>query len=151
MAKELGADHTIDIETEDARARVRELTGGRGADVIIEVCAYAPEPVAEALYYAATGARIILAGVKGFKAVPDFLSDLIVVKELTVRGAFGVTWKSYDAAIRLIESGRVPLAKMHTHDFPLEQAERAIQMLGGEIPGESSIHSCLLMTGEQQP
>jgi len=144
LAKELGADHTIDIEAEDARARVRALTDDRGADVIIEVSAYAPEPVAEALYYAAPGARVILAGVKGFKPVPDFVSDLIVVKEISIKGALGVTWKSYDAAIRLIESGRVPLAKMHTHDFPLEQAEQAIRMLGGEIPGESSIHSCLL-------
>jgi hypothetical protein len=33
---------------------------------------------------------------------------------------------------------------MHTHDFALEDAERAIKMLGGEVPGESSIHSCLL-------
>ncbi len=144
LAQEFGADHVINIETEDARARVRELTDGHGADVVIEVSAYAPEPVAEALYYVATGGRIVLAGVKGFKAVPDFISDLIVVKEITIKGAFGVTSRSYESAIRLIESGRVPLMKMHTHDFGLEEAERAIQMLGGEVPGESSIHSCLL-------
>ena len=62
----------------------------------------------------------MLAGVKGFKPVPDFVSDLIVVKEITIKGAFGVTWRAYESAIRLIESGRVPLEKMHTHDFPLE-------------------------------
>ena len=144
LAKELGADHVIDIEHEDARSRVRELTNGHGADVIIEVSAYATEPIAEALYYAASAARIVLAGVKGFKAVPEFISDLIVAKELTIHGAFGVTSKSYASAIRLIEAGRVPFAKMHTHDFALEDAERAIKMLGNEIPGESSIHSCLL-------
>ena len=145
LAIQLGADHTINIEEEDARARVRELTDGHGADVVVEVSAYAPEPIAEALYYVATGGRIVLAGVKGFKPVPDFISDLIVAKEITIKGAFGVTSGAYRSAIRLIESGRVPVEKMHTHDFPLEDAERAIQMLGGEIPGESSIHSCLLM------
>jgi len=144
LAKELGADHVIDIEQEDARVRIREITGGHGADVVVEVSANAPEPVAEALHYVATGGRIILAGVKGFKSVPDFVSDLIVVKEVTIIGAFGVTSRAYDAAIRLIESGRAPLAKMHTHDFRLEDAEPAIQLLGGERPGESSIHSCLL-------
>jgi threonine dehydrogenase-like Zn-dependent dehydrogenase len=144
LARELGADHVINVEQEDARTRVRELTGGHGADVVVEVSSYAPEPVAEALYYAATGGRIVLAGVKGFKGVPDFVSDLIVVKEITIHGAFGVTSRAYDAAIRLIESGRVPIEKMHTHDFPLPDAERAIRMLAGEIPGESSIHSCLL-------
>ena len=145
LARTLGADHTIDVEAEDVRARVRELTGGRGADVVIEVSANAPEPVGEALHYVAAGGRIVLAGVKGFKAVPDFVSDLVVVKEVTIRGAFGVTTRAYDAAIRLIESGRVPLARMHTHDFPLEAAERAIRTLAGEVPSETSIHSCLLL------
>ncbi len=144
LAKELGADVTIDVEQEDARARVVEETGGRGADVVVEVSSYAAEPVAEALRYAAPRGRIVLAGVKGFKAVPEFVSDLIVVKELTIFGAFGVTTRAYDVAIRLIESGRVPLEKMHTHDFPVEQAELAIQTLAGEAPGEASIHSCLL-------
>ena len=144
LARRLGADHVIDIEQEDARARVHDLTGGRGADVVIEVSANAPEPVAEALRYVAAGGRIVLAGVKGFKAVPDFVSDLVVVKEVTIMGAFGVTARAYDAAIRLIESGRGAFADMHTHDFRLEDAERAIQMLAGELPGETSIHSCLL-------
>ncbi len=144
LALELGADHVIDVEQEDVRARVAELTAGRGADVVIEVSSYATEPIAEALHLVAIGGRIVLAGVKGFKPVPDFVSDLIVVKEVTIRGAFGVTSRAYDSAIRLIESGRVPFEKMHTHDFGLEDAELAIQTLAGEAPGEASIHSCLL-------
>lgn len=144
LATELGADHVINVDAEDVRSRVHELTNGHGADVVIEVSAYAPEPVADALYYAAVGGRIVLAGIKGFKAVPAFISDLVVAKELTIKGVLGVTARGYQSAIRLIEAGRVPVEKMHTHDFPLEQAEHAIKMLGGEIPGESSIHSCLL-------
>jgi threonine dehydrogenase-like Zn-dependent dehydrogenase len=144
LARELGADHVIDVEAEDARVRVRELTGGRGADVVVEVTANAPEPVAEALHYVATGGRIVLAGVKGLKAVPDFVSDLVVAKEITIQGAFGVTSRAYAAAIRLIESQRVPLERMHTHDFRLEDAERAIRTLAGELPGDASIHSCLV-------
>jgi threonine dehydrogenase-like Zn-dependent dehydrogenase len=144
LAKELGADHVIDVEQEDLRRRVQELTGGNGAEVVIEVSSYATEPVADSLYCVAAGGRIVLAGVKGFKPVADFVSDLIVVKEARVMGAFGVTRKGYEAAIRLIESGRVPLAKMHTHDFRLEDAEQAILTLAGEVEGESSIHSCLI-------
>lgn len=144
LARELGADHVIDVEQEDAASRVRELTGGHGADVVIEVSSYGTAPVADALRYVAMRGRIVLAGIKGFKAVPDFVSDLAVVKEATIFGAFGVTARAYDAAIRLIESGRVPLERMHTHAFELADAERAIQMLAGEISGESSIHSCLV-------
>ncbi len=144
LALEFGADHVIDVETENARTRVKELTNGQGADVVVEVSSYATTPIAEALHYVATGGRIVLAGVKGFKPVPDFISDLIVVKEATVLGAFGVTTRAYDAAIRLIESGTVPLARMHTHDFALEEAELAIETLAGNAPGAASIHSCLL-------
>jgi len=144
LARELGADHVLDVEQEDVKRRVKEITGGRGADVVVEVSANSPLPVAQALHYAAFGGRIVLAGVKGFKAVPDFISDLIVVKELHLMGAFGVTSPSYRAAIRTIEAGRIPVEKMHTHDFALADAEHAIQLLNGEIPGEQSIHSCLV-------
>jgi threonine dehydrogenase-like Zn-dependent dehydrogenase len=144
LARALGADHTIDVETDDVRTRVKDLTAGHGADVVIEVSSDATAPVADALHLVAAGGRIVLAGLKGSKSVPDFVSDLIVTKEITIMGAFGVTSAAYDAAIRLIESGRVPLARMHTHDFALADAERAIQTLLGEIPGETSIHSCLI-------
>jgi len=144
LAKEFGADHVINIDEVNAREKVLQLTNGHGADVVVEVTANSPEPVAEALYYVAKGGRIVLAGVKGRKAVPDFISDLIVLKEVTIMGALGVTSKAYQSAIRLIESGKLPLEKMHTHDFSLENSGLAIQTLAGEIPGDSSIHSCLL-------
>jgi threonine dehydrogenase-like Zn-dependent dehydrogenase len=143
LAREFGADATIDVEHEDVRHRVRELTGGRGADVVVEVSANATEPVAESLHYVRAGGRVVLAGVKGFKPVPDFVSDLIVVKEIQVRGVLGVTSDAYRSAIRLIEAGTVPLAKMHTHDFPIERAEEAILTLAGRVDGAASIHSCL--------
>lgn len=144
LAKEFGADHTINVEEENLIERVRELTNGRGADVVVEVSANATEPVAQALHCVALGGRIVLAGVKGGKPVENFISDIIVGKEATIYGALGVTSKAYNSAIRLIESGHIPIEKMHTHDFPLEHAELAIQTLAGEADGEASVHSCLL-------
>jgi threonine dehydrogenase-like Zn-dependent dehydrogenase len=144
LAREFGADHTLDVEHEDVKARVREITDGRGADVVVDVSAYATEPVAESLDYVAMGGTVVLAGVKGFKPIDRFVSDKIVLKEIRVQGAIGVTASGYRKAIRLIESGTVPLEKMHTHDFGLREAETAIRTLAREIPGEESIHSCLI-------
>ena len=62
-------------------------------------------------------------------------------------GAIGVTSLGYRSAIRLIESGRVPLERMHTHDFALADAELAIRTLAREIPDDESIHSCLIPPG----
>jgi threonine dehydrogenase-like Zn-dependent dehydrogenase len=112
--------------------------------VVIDVSSYAVEPVAAALDYVAPGGAVVLAGVKGFKPIPEFISDKIVMKEIRVLGAIGVTSTAYRAAIRLIESRGTAIEKMHTHDFALRDAERAIHMLAREIPGEESIHSCLV-------
>jgi threonine dehydrogenase-like Zn-dependent dehydrogenase len=144
LARRFGADHTIDVQNEDAKRRIRELTDGRGADLVVDVTALSPQPVAEALDYVAPGGTIVLAGVKGFQPIPDFVSDKIVLKEIQIRGAIGVTSSGYASAIRLLESRRHPVEEMHTHDFGLRDAELAIRTLAREIPGEESIHSCLL-------
>ena len=144
LARAFGADHTIDVDNENAVRRVKEITDGRGADVVVDVSAYATKPVADALSMVRPGGTVVLAGMKGFKPVDDFVSDLIVMKEITIRGAIGVTSSGYRAAIRLIESGTVPVADMHTHDFALEDATLAIRTLAREIEGDESIHSCLI-------
>ncbi len=144
LAREFGAHHTIDVDNENAVARVRELTDGQGAHVVVDVSSYSTAPVAQALDFVRPGGRVILAGVKGFKAIPDFISDKIVMKEISLQGAIGVTSSGYRSAIRLLESRRYPVEKMHTHDFALRDAELAIRTLAREIPGDESIHSCLL-------
>jgi threonine dehydrogenase-like Zn-dependent dehydrogenase len=144
LARFYGANHTIDVEHEDPIARVKELTGGRGADIVVDVSSYATKPVADALSMVRPGGTVVLAGVKGFKAVDNFVSDLVVMKEINIKGAIGVTSSGYKAAIRLIESGRVPMARMHTHDFALRDAALAIRTLARQVPGEESIHSCLI-------
>jgi threonine dehydrogenase-like Zn-dependent dehydrogenase len=144
LAKDFGADHTIDVTNEDARERVQEITAGIGAEVVIDVSSYATEPVAQALDFAAPGGTVVLAGMKGFLPVPDFVSDKLVLKEIAIKGAIGVTSSGYASAIRMLESGRSPIARMHTHAFGLRDAELAIRTLAREVPGEESIHSCLL-------
>jgi threonine dehydrogenase-like Zn-dependent dehydrogenase len=143
LARRFGATHTIDAEHDDLVDAVREITAGRGADVTVEVSAYAVEPVAQSLSITRRGGTIVLAGVKGMKAVPGFVSDLAVLQELTIRGALGVTSSAFQSAIALIESGRVDLSPMHTHSFPLTQAETAIRTLAGEIDGPTAIACCL--------
>jgi len=144
LAREFGADATIDVENESPVERVRELTEGRGADVVVDVSSYALAPVVQAIDIVRMGGTVVLAGVKGFREVPGFVSDKVVMKEVAIRGAIGVTRTGYANAIRMIESGKYPVERMHTHDFTLQEAERAIHTLARKIPGEESIHSCLL-------
>ncbi len=134
LAREFGADYTIDVEREDVVRRVREITDGEGADVAIDVSAYANEPVVQAIDVARRGGTVVLAGMKGQKPVEGFFNDRVVAKDLTIKGVFGVDFHAYEPAVRLIESGKYPLEKMHTHTMPLEQAE--LESLAGAGVGE---------------
>jgi threonine dehydrogenase-like Zn-dependent dehydrogenase len=147
LAREFGADHVIDVEREPLVKRVREITGGRGVDVVIEVTPVATQPIVDAIDCAALGGTIVLAGVKGLAPVPGFISDKVVLKEITLRGAIGVTWEHYERAIRLIESRKLPLEKLQTHRFALRDAERAVRTLAGEYEGEQAVH-CVLLPGK---
>ena len=144
LAKFYGASHTIDVQNENPVHRVKEITGGKGADIVVDVSSYATEPVAQALQFVKMGGRIVLAGVKGFKKVENFVSDYIVMKEITIMGAIGVTSTGYRKAINLLETSDIEFSKMHTHDFPLRDAELAIRTLARQVDGDESIHSCLL-------
>jgi threonine dehydrogenase-like Zn-dependent dehydrogenase len=142
LAAELGADHTVVVdgdEAEDIVTRVEDITGGQGADVVLELTPLAAGPVSDALLAAKRGGRVVLAGLKGNREIP-LRTDLIINRALTIRGAFGVDAKGMADAIALIESRRFPLEKMHTHTFGLADAELAIQTLGGDVPGEAAIH-----------
>lgn len=144
LAREFGADRTIDVEREDLVRRVREITDGEMADVVLDVTAYAVDAVTQAIDLAKRGGRVVLGGTKGPTPVPNLLSDKIVVKELAILGTLGVDWPAYEAAIRMIESGTHDLAKLHTHTLPLHEAERGLALLAGKVAGEQAVHVALV-------
>jgi threonine dehydrogenase-like Zn-dependent dehydrogenase len=142
VAREFGADHTVVVDgdgDEDIVRRVEDITGGEMADLVLELTPLAAGPVTDALLAAKRGGRVVLAGLKGNREIP-VRTDLIINRALTVRGAFGVDARGMADAIALIESRRFPLEKMHTHTFGLDDAELAIQTLGGDVPGKPAIH-----------
>ena len=72
---------------------------------------------------------VVLAGIKGLQPIPNFLSDRIILREITVKDALGMDYPVYEQAIRIIEPGKYSLEKMLTHTLPLEQVEHAIKIL----------------------
>jgi threonine dehydrogenase-like Zn-dependent dehydrogenase len=131
------------VDEESVVERVRELTGGDGADVVLDLTPIAQQPVRDAMDAARWGGTVVLAGLKGRKEIP-INTDQLINKALTVKGAFSVDAASYTDAIKLIESGQFPLEKMQTHKFGLDDVEHAIQLLAGEVPGEDGIHVAVM-------
>jgi threonine dehydrogenase-like Zn-dependent dehydrogenase len=139
LAREFGADHTIVVDEVNTLERVTELTDGALADVTLELTPMATAPVTDALLATRHGGRVVLAGLKGGKEIP-LRTDLIINRALTVVGAFGVDARAYAEAIRIIESRRFPLEKLHTHTFGLDDTAQAMATLAGEVPGEAAVH-----------
>jgi threonine dehydrogenase-like Zn-dependent dehydrogenase len=139
LAREFGADHTIVVDEEPTVERVREITNGAMADVVLELTPMAADPVTHALEAARHGGRVVLAGLKGGKEIP-LRTDLVINKALRITGAFGVDATAYAEAIALIESRKYPLEKLHTHTFGLDDTALAMETLAGEAPGEQAVH-----------
>ena len=143
LARELGADVAIDVESDDVVARVREATGG-GAEVVLDTTPYAPQSLNHAIGIAVRKGRIVVAGLKGLRPAREFPVDEVIYKELTIRGVLSMPVDETFRAIELIESGRYPFAKLHTYSLPLEQAEDAIHALAGHLPGVNPVHLAIV-------
>lgn len=143
LAKEFGAHHVIDVDAvEDTIEQVRILTGGHMADAVINVTAYAPGALTQAVAMARIGGTIIVAG-EAHDFAANFQPDQLFIKELTIKGVRGRTARDMKKAIKLLESGRYPLEKLATHHFTLNDVGRAISTVGGQ--GEpDSIHVSVL-------
>ena len=140
LAREFGADATVIADQEDTVGRIMELTHGEGADVVVDVTAVSVQPIADAVQIAKPGGTIIIAGVKGSGATIPLPPDKILTKELTIKGVWSQDLRAFEPALRLIESRKYPLEKMHTHTFGLNEVDRAIRTLAGRVAGENAIH-----------
>ena len=129
LAATLGADVTIP-GGEGAVERVREVTDGRGADVIIETTGVVPS-LSAAIHMARSGGRLLLFGIitatEG--ALPFY--DLYF-KELALINARVAKSEDYPAAIGLVERGQVRLDPLISNVVPLEELKAAIGMLGSD-------------------
>lgn len=142
LARAFGATDIINVEKEDPLRAVGEITQGKMANIVMDTTG---NPAAAMLLLDLVGkyGTIVLPGIYGFKEIPMVL-DKIYAKELTIRGVRGQDITSVKAAINLARSKKYPLEKMVTHRFPLEEAEKAVQLVAGEIKDVGLIKAVLV-------
>ncbi len=126
IATKVGADLTINIAEEDAVARVMELTGGLGADVYMEGTGH-PSAVPQGLNLLRKLGRYIEYSVFKENVSVDW-SIISDDKELDVLGAH-LGPNCWPAAIKLIEQGKLPLAEICTHQLPLADFHKGLDMV----------------------
>lgn len=133
LAHQLGAVHTIKVEEDtDVAARVRALTGGRGADVCIEA---AGVPTTAKQCFAATriAGTVIFNGEQN--AVELSPSEGFIRRDITAIGSWFYHYSEYPAMLDLFRRG-LPVESLITHRFPLEQANDAYKAMRGGRSGK---------------
>ncbi len=131
-ARELGADDTIDHARDDVKAAVKELTGGRGADVVVEHVGEATWRTS--LDVAAQGGRVVVCGATSGPNPPAALQR-VWWKQLSILGSTMGSKEDFEGAFELVKSGRA--RPVVDSVFPLAEARAAHERLeSGEQLGK---------------
>ena len=111
---------------------------GRMVDLVLDVTGN-PNGARMAIDLVKKKGTVILPGLYGMDKEIPLILDKVVFKEVRVQGVFSHDFRSVIPAIHLAESGKYLLERMVTHRFPLEEAEKAVKLAGGEIEGKDPI------------
>src|SRR5262249_19466840 len=131
MAKRFGADETMPLEEAcDAASRlaaVRALTGGHGADAVLE-CVGHPAAVVEGMEMCRDGGKYLVLGHYCDAGPVSFNPHVITRKQLQVFGSWSSEPRHLRAALDFLQATQqqFPFAAMVTHRFPLDQANEAL-------------------------
>ena len=129
-AKELGAD--VAINPKEVTRRVNELTDGLGCDVVLEASG-SPSAVEQAFQMLRKGGRLMEFGVFAEKVAVDF-SIISDIKELEIVGGH-LSLNTYPLAIRYLERGMISTERIVTHDLPLNEWRKGIEIAEKRIGG----------------
>jgi L-iditol 2-dehydrogenase len=142
-AKQWGATGAWTVD-EDPVARLAQLTGGRGIDVVIEA-AWADHSIAQAVEMARLGGRVVLAGIPSADEV-RFRHSSARRKGLTLKMVRRMK-HVYPRAMALVEQGVVELDDLVSHHFPLERAPEAF---AANITYPEGMHKVVIDVGQAQ-
>ena len=124
IAKETGADLVLNPLKDDVVGKVKELTGGIGCDVVLEVSG-SPKAVVQSVDMLRRGGRLMEFGVFAEKTSLDW-SIISDIKELEIFGGHLGAY-AYPMAIKYLRDGLVKTDKIVTHNFPLKDWKKAIE------------------------
>jgi threonine dehydrogenase-like Zn-dependent dehydrogenase len=134
-ARRLGAEHTIDIRSEDPVERVREITHGAGVDCVIECVGHYHEvegqesPLGQAARMIRNGGRIVTAGLGEHLSPVHFKT--LVLKEAQII-ASRVTLGEFPRALRLLDRGLLHPELLVTHQLALRDIAAAFDRVDQE-------------------
>jgi len=122
----VGAGWVVDPAKESVVDKVMELTGGVGADCVMEAVGV-PETVRMTTQLARKGGTILLMGWTGNES-DAFDCTTLTLDEMTVLGTMGFAW-DFPVTLDLLSRGKVDAERIITHRFSLDEAKEAVETL----------------------
>jgi threonine dehydrogenase-like Zn-dependent dehydrogenase len=124
LGLQLGADLAINIKERDAVKEIFSLTGGVGADLVIE-CAGAPDAARTAVEMARKNGRVAFIGI--YQGEIPINLNKVVQWNMTLAGGKAEGDWSLRRVLPLMADGRVQAAPLITHRFPLARINEGFQ------------------------
>ena len=132
LARQMGASYTINTLTDDVHARLKEITGGFGPDVVIEAVGSSVTYQMAVNEVAFTGRTVCI----GYaKTEVSFQTKFFVQKELDIRGSRNAQPSDFRAVIHYLEKGTCPVDALISKVVKPEEAEEAMRTWA-EAPGK---------------
>lgn len=123
LARKAGASETINSKTENLHEKLAGLTDGDGPGVVIEAVGL-PATFRAAVDEASFAGRVVYIGYA--KEPVSYETKYFVMKELDILGSRNATLENFSDVIRVLESGRYPVAETITLTVPYAEAGRAL-------------------------
>ncbi|MQY14301.1 putative alcohol dehydrogenase adh [Streptomyces sp. RB5] len=142
VARAFGADHTLYADDTDVLERIRELTNGSYADVVVDTAAGNESTLSLALDAVRKRGKVIVAAA-AMRPLDGLDFFKINRKYLTVQGVRGHSYQAVEWAIDLIAGGRYPLHLMCSLEVGIDHADQAILATAGEGP-TPAIHASVV-------
>lgn len=134
LAGRLGADHVLDGRTADVAGAVRALTGGEGADVLLELSG-SPEGLRAGFAGLRNGGHASLLGLPRRRVELD-LANEVIFKGLRLQGIFGRRiWETWYQAAALLAAG-LDLQPIITHRLPMPRFQDAFDLVRSGMCGK---------------
>jgi len=133
LAKEFGAETVIDPREVDPVKALYELTHGEGVEAALD-CTGNPEARLAAVRSACTWGRVCFVG-EGNNVTIDVSPDMIR-KQLTLIASWTFSSVGQEECARFIADRRIPLKRLLTHRFELEQAADAYRLFDTQTTGK---------------
>jgi len=128
FAQKLGADVTINSGKENVEARIKELTGGYGADVAIEAIGL-PATWEQALRLTRKGGVVLEFGGCPPETEVKVNAEMLHYGELTVMGTFHTTPLHFREALNLIATRTIDVRPLVTRKMKLDNIKEAFEIL----------------------